>query len=453
MAITMQGSWTIRVKRKGGNAAWRFIVTGADTGYGTHDAITGNIVFASGAQWRIRAQYRPAGLAWLDAPIRFGHPGVLGGMLRFDVVANAADDAGWLMMTATLPVSESDHIVYGTARSYASRSLFNPGRDDFAVLDPNQGIAKACERYPRLAAAIAKLYPQRLLAAPRAGGSVPIVLPTGLPNVASGLVFESTLDDETPLAHDDPFAPHATRVKRAPFAQDALKAGAAVLDADDLAAIAEARENALRLGGEVKRAPGVLLRFSRYLPTAAERAGSAYSGCGTREDLGLAMTDDDGNYLFRFSRPQGCAKGERPDLIAQVLGSELGVRFETAPFCGVANLRRIDLCVPQAALAAAPSDSHEGGSGPSHREPATSLRSWAHEATRGDAVLVTSFVPDGVTASNAEAFVPSRRRAAVNGEQHCVVVTRRRVANEPRVEAAWVPPNQDAGACRVRMPL
>lgn len=444
MAITMQGSWTIRVKRRNGNAAWRFIVTGADTGYGTHDAVTGNIVFASGAQWRIRAQYRPTGLAWLDAPLRFGHPGVLGGMLRFDVVAQTEEGAGWLMLTATLPVSQSDHIVYGTARSYEPRNLFNPGRDDFVVLDASQGIAKACERYPRLAAAIAKLYPQRLLATPRADASVPIVLPTGLPNVANGLVFESTLDGDTTLAHDDPLAPHATRVTRAPFALDALKAGHAVLDADDLAAIAEARETALRLGGELKRAPGVLLRFARYVPTAAERAGSAYSGCGTREDLGLAMTDDDGNYLFRFARPEGCAKGERPDLIAQVLGSELSVRFESAPFCGVANLRRIDLCVPQAALVAAVRD----GGGPSRTVPATTLRSWAQEATRGDAVLVTSFVPDGVTASNAEAFAPRRR-----SEDSRVVVTRRRATSEARVEAAWVPPNQDAGACRIQMPM
>lgn len=445
MAITMQGSWTIRVKRKGGNAAWRFIVTGADTGYGTHDAVTGNIVFASGAQWRIRAQYRPTGLAWIDAPIRFGHPGVLGGMLRFDVVARAEGDAGWLMMTATLPVSESDHIVYGTARSYAPRGLFNPGRDDFVVIDADQGVARSCERYPRLAAAIAKLYPQRLLAAPREGGSVPIVLPTGLPNVANGLVFESMLDGDAPLAHDDPFAPHATRVKRAPFVQDTLAAGAAVLDADDLAAIAEARENALRLGGEVKRAAGVLLRFSRYEPSAAERAGAAYAGCGRREDLGLAMTDDDGNYLFRFARPEGCAKGERPDLIAQVLGGELAVRFETAPYCGVSNLRRIDICIPQAALA----DRREAGA--ARGEPSSTLRSWAQDATQGDAVLVTSFVPDGVTASNAEAFAAPRRRSSV-GDDRRVVVTRRRTANEPRVEAAWVPPNTDAGAFRIQLP-
>ena len=96
---------------------------------------------------------------------------------------------------------------------------------------------------------------------------------------------------------------------------------------------------------------------------------------------------------------------------------------------------------------------HAASTAPSGRReaPAGSLRSWAQEATRGDAVLVTNFVPDGVTASNAEAFGSGQRRVTAVDERK-VVVTRRRSAQAPRVEAAWMPPGLDASAFRVQLP-
>src|SRR6185503_14748520 len=104
-------------------------------------------------------------------------------------------------------------------------------------------------------------------------------------------------------------------------------------------------------------APGILLRFNEYDRTATERAGGPYAGTGNREDLGVAATDEQGNYLFRFSRSLAdfasesadLAVGElpsdaiRPDVIVQVLGTG-GVQYESAPYFDIPNLRRIDLC-------------------------------------------------------------------------------------------------------------
>jgi hypothetical protein len=93
----------------------------------------------------------------------------------------------------------------------------------------------------------------------------------------------------------------------------------------------------------VQRAPGLLLRVQEYQPGTAELAGGPYAGEGERHDLNLALTDDAGHYLCRFRSASG---DSRPDIVVQVLGSGLAACHETAPYNRVANLQRIDLCVP-----------------------------------------------------------------------------------------------------------
>src|SRR6185295_8321132 len=103
---------------------------------------------------------------------------------------------------------------------------------------------------------------------------------------------------------------------------------------------------------KVEAAPGLLLRFQEYDRTDAEKAGGSYTGTGSREDLGLAATDELGNYIFRFSRSPldlasealDVASGETlatqifPDVIVQALGSNLDVEFQTAPYYNIPNL-------------------------------------------------------------------------------------------------------------------
>ena len=114
----------------------------------------------------------------------------------------------------------------------------------------------------------------------------------------------------------------------------------------------------------VKDQAGLLLRFHEYDRTGAELAGGAYSGAGEREMLGLAVTDEVGNYIFRFSRDLADVVDElddqvvggpdlvtqlQPDMLVQVMGgaAESDVLFETGLHANIPNLRRINLCIPE----------------------------------------------------------------------------------------------------------
>jgi hypothetical protein len=361
MAITMQGSWTLRVKTNLSAFAQRFIVSGATTGNGTYDGVVGNAVFVTGAQWSLTVQHRPSAQIWRDSAQRLGLPAVEGGLLRFDVASNDGGldlDYDDLVLSCSLPASQADYVVYGNVKTYSGACLFNPGRDDYLVIDPPFDIAAICTRCPPLRKVIEKLYPERLRAPTDAiPDPTPLVIPSGLPNVAVGLLFQSC---ELPMGDFDGIGKQAeavealrTTIKRVPFKPSPLKAGVTQLAHSELEAIANIRDTAIRLRYQVEPAPGLLLRFQRYGRTASDLLDGPYIGAGPRQHLGQAVTDEQGNYLFHFRQASGgAAVGDvpatlqRPDLIVQVLGAGLRVRFETAPYDNIANLRRIDICVP-----------------------------------------------------------------------------------------------------------
>ena len=381
MAITMQGAWTLRVSTHNAAFAQRFVVTGATSGNGTHSGSVGTSVFVTGAQWSVDIQHQPgAGQPWRSSAQRITFPSVYGGLLRFDI---QSDDSGGahgpdgdyddLVIACSLPASPADYVVYGTAKTYAGACFFNPCRDDYIVIDPPFELATVCMRYPQLCSVIARLYPERLRV-PRfplpgpAPELTPIVIPTGLPNPANGLLFQSKLSRapqaDAELDHDrrerEAASALQTTVRRTGFRATPLAAGADRLTHADFESIAALRDIGVRLRCNVERAPGLLLRFQEYDRTSSEKLGGPYSGTGVRQDLGLAVTDEQGNYLFRFtpsladiaSEAADIAPGEdlatqlRPDVIVQVLGSGLAVDYETAPYNNVANLQRIDLCMP-----------------------------------------------------------------------------------------------------------
>lgn len=357
MAITMQGSWTLRVKSRNAAYAQRFIVSGAATGNGVHDGIVGLTVVVTGAQWSLQVQHQPTRQAWRDSAQRIGLPSVADGLLRAEIASNDGgldnhfDD---LVIACSLPASQADHVVYGNVKTYTGACLFNPGRDDYLVVDPPFDLVAVCTRCPQLLKVVEKLYPERLRARLDAPPELtPLVIPSGLPNVAVGLVFESRAlsvpEIDAMPSQDDAVEALQTTVKRVPFKALPMQAGIGRLAHTELAAIANIRDMAVRQRYQVEPAPGLLLRFQRYARSPAERHdGAPYTGAGVREHLGQAMTDEQGNYLFRFQHVAegGSAVEQRPDLIVQVLGTGLRVRFESAPYDNVANLRRIDLCVP-----------------------------------------------------------------------------------------------------------
>ncbi|HEX3141431.1 MAG TPA: hypothetical protein VHQ87_15320 [Rhizobacter sp.] len=356
MAITMQGSWTLRVKGREAAFAQRFIVSGAASGNGSYDGIVGQSVFVTGAQWSLQVQHQPGRQAWRNSAQRIGLPCVEGGLLRFVIASNDGgldDDHDDLVLACSMPASQADYVVYGAVSTCAGSSAFNPQRDDYLVIDSELDLGSVCARYPKLTEVIKKLYPERLQEQRGlAAGPTPLVIPTGLPNVAVGLLFDTSgLDGVEPDSDEDAVVQALkTTVRRVPFRACVPKAGGGRLAKADLQAIADIRDASLRLRSSVEPAAGLLLRFQHYERTAAEAADGPYTGTGAREDLGSAMTDEQGNYIFRFRRDK--LADARPDIIVQVLGSSGQVSFETAPYDKLANMRRIDMCVPRARLRA-----------------------------------------------------------------------------------------------------
>lgn len=358
MAIIMHGSWTLRVSAHNSAIAQRFVVSGAETGNGSHDVAAGAAVQVTGRQWSVRMQQRTAGPSWQDARPRIGYPWIAAGLLRFEI--RSGDDE--LVLGCSLPASSDDTIIYGTARGCAGGSLLNPARNDLIVIDPPVVAHELCRRFPALLPVIEKLYPERLrrfpLPDPRTE-LTPLVLPTGLPAQAQGLLLRSrpapealaalARAEDLDRAQAEAVAALATTVERSAGAS-VLGAGLGRLQRAELEALAELRDAGLRSAAEARPAAGLLLRVQHYERDAVENLGGPYAGKGRRENLGFAITDDQGRYLFRVSRAPGSTPPERPDLIVQSLGNGLTPTWESAPYSQVPNLQRIDLCIPNASL-------------------------------------------------------------------------------------------------------
>ena len=434
MAITMQGNWTIRVKSKDAAFAQRFQISGAAAGNGTYAGdVTTPAVFVTGGQWSINIQNRPTGGAWQDSLQRITYPSAAGGLVHFDIRSNdAGSDADYndLILTCSMPVSASEFVLYGRAKTYAGPCVFNPCSDWYYIIDTPAALARALE-LADLRKIIEKLYPERVrlrvppIPLPDPPPDFrPLILPRGQVGQASGVEFRSkaVLVDSLPAGAEQNarFAVALPRVLDAAAGTasagtasagtasagtaSAGTAGAGTASAGTASALdplktqaaavaalqASARPvsyhaAALSLAGETlskaekfvlasaadryksifacdsEAAPGLLLNFQEYDRTDAEKLGGPYTGAGPRENLGVAATDELGNYIFRFSRSLAdlasealdAASGEalasaiRPDVIVQVLGAGMEVDFETAPHFNIPNLVRIDLCIPR----------------------------------------------------------------------------------------------------------
>lgn len=355
MAITMQGSWTVRVRARHAAYAQRFVVTGAEQGNGVHDGIVGQEIHVSGAHWALQVQHRPTRQPWRDSFQRLGLPSVEGGLLRVPLTSNDGgldDDYDDLVIECSMPVSRHEHVVYGEVAWHTSASPFNPRRDDYLVIDAPFALQALEAQFPALAPVIAKLYPQRVSAATNRDPDLsPLVIPNGLPGVGVGLRFESRPGVIYDPA-DEAAAVDGLRasVGRVPFQSQAMAAGVAALSAGELASIARLRDRVMREASEGAPAPGLAVRLQRYHRSPDEAAGGPYRGNGLREELGHTVADECGRYLFRFRQDE---RSPDPDLIVQVGPAGRAACFESAPYDQVTNLRRIDLSVPRAVALAA----------------------------------------------------------------------------------------------------
>ncbi len=368
MTIQMQGSWTVSVKSKNAAYAQRFIVSGADVGNGTYDGkVSTPSVFVSGDTWSIRIQNKPPKKAWVGSDDQITFPTLAGSLVSFDIQSNDAgsdEDFNDLILTCSTPQTASDFILYGHASCYSGYCLLNPCFRGYVVIETPEAFQEAVLN-PLLREAIYELYPERIkqyerpplpIPEPDPPPFTPIMLPlreqTAVPRQLG-----QTVRLVSDMANAD--APSRLTAGRVVILAEQPQISVAY-DRGLLAGLVDK----LRLRCNVEALPGFVLRFNEYDRTEAELSGGAYSGEGNRELLGLAVTDRNGNYIFRFSRTgvefaseaveDTPAGGDplvqaMPDVIAQLLSSTApdGVAHETGVYWNIpAPLKRIDICIP-----------------------------------------------------------------------------------------------------------
>ena len=370
MTIQMQKSWTVSVKAKNASFAQRFIISGANVGNGAYDGKTTTPpVFVSGNNWSIRIQNKPTNQPWVDSDDQITFPLLSGGEVRFDIQSNDAggdQDFDDLVLNCSTPQSSSDFIVYGHAGCYSGRCLFNPCLGPYIVVDTLAAFRKVIEN-PLLRSAFNELYPEKVREYERIPRPIPIPQPEPDPFIP--MVLPLRAQTALPL----PMAQEVKRVKGVNEDKEttALVAGRVMNVATQ--AIKPLAYDRATLAGLVSKLwlhcdtddlPGFVLRFKEYDRTEAELSGGAYSGEGSREQLGMAVTDRNGNYIFRFTRSgaefveeaiNDTASGENlfqqmmPDVIAELLDSTApnGVAYESAPYWNIPSpLKRINICIP-----------------------------------------------------------------------------------------------------------
>lgn len=384
MAITMRGSWTVSVKSKSAAFAQQFVIAGADAGNGIYMGTVGMSVFVTGAQWSVNIQSQAPSQPWMDSHQRITFPSVSGGLVRFDITSNDTggdEDYNDLILACSMPVSASEFVVYGTAKTYSGFCWWSPCYPWYYVIESAAAL-EAALRVPDLRRVIETLYPERVPRRPGPGPDPaelfrPLVLPTGTLAETSGLVFRSAstrspkpdaaIANEEDVRKFNQAAVSRLKGTAHPVSFDGspVAAGSALLAKDQLATLARLSDKyKLFPACHVEPAPGLLLGFQEYDRTSAEKLGGVYTGTGPRESLGLAATDEVGNYVFRFSRSLADTADETldlgtgeslatqiyPDVIVEVLGTGMAVDFETAPYYNIPNLMRVDLCMPYSSV-------------------------------------------------------------------------------------------------------
>src|SRR5262245_3692462 len=307
----MQGAWTVAVQSKNAAFSQRFVIEGAASGNGTYaGAVATPPVFVTGSDWTVRVQHNP-GSGWVDSDDQITFPTVSLGQYRFLIQTNDSggdQDFDDLVLRCSTPATATDFLLYGNVSSYRGPCIFNPCFPGFVVIDSAVTLKEAL-KYPALRDAIKKLYPERLKPQPPNPPDPPPFKP---------IIF--SLDDDTPLPPKQTLSIRLKKLEGPAEDKKERTARASVATISSLQAVRAAQTptrslidrvavaslvDRIRLFCDSAPLPGVVLRFQEYDRTAAELAGGAYTGAGLRENLGVTVTDRNGNYIFRFTRSIG----------------------------------------------------------------------------------------------------------------------------------------------------
>jgi hypothetical protein len=374
MFISMQGNWTVAVKSKNAAFPQRFIITGATSGNGTYVGdVSTSAVSVVGKQWSIAIQNNPgSGFILSEAKLKF--PQKVGGFYQFDILSNdAGGDADFddLILTCRTPVNPNDYIIYGNVSLYGSNDIchhFNcyPG---YFVIDSYAALLEALKQ-PKLKDIIQKLYPERI-------PPFRLPIPPDPPPFFTPLIINLNSDFQLPPKQVSVFSalqgatPVKTKAADQAFVADYKLDKVlplSIVDTNiklnyDRVGLAKYIDIARPFRCDFEPASNITLNFEEYDRTGSEIAGNPYTGTGFRSQLGNAITDTNGNYIFRFTRSfidnliedfldtgatESTLTQVRPDVIMKVVNPvPFTVLHETPPYFNVPNLKRINLCLPR----------------------------------------------------------------------------------------------------------
>lgn len=376
MIISMHGNWTISVKSKEAAYPQRFVIAGAFTGNGSHD-VTGSTapIAVTGNQWSIAILNDPGnGFRLSDTRIKF--PVISGGNFVFDIESNDAGsdkDFNDLILTCTSPVSVTDYMMYGNVTLYSNTCIINPCFRRWVVIDTYAKYLEAI-KIDELKAAIEVLYPERVVPVnPNPPDPAPFFTPMMI-NIADEIELPQKKWDVFRRIDNGQQASSKKAAARVPSAElmsnfnlektitKSVNTPAIASSVINKVAIGKISDH-LRLRCTTEAGVNLSLSFAEYDRSVAELAGGPYTGDGNRTSLGNAITDINGNYIFRFTQSfselvheidADVAAGEnvlvqaRPDIIVSVADSirPAEIVFESAPYFNIYQMQRIDLCLP-----------------------------------------------------------------------------------------------------------
>ena len=384
MIISMQGNWEVTVKSKSASYQHRFIIQGAASGNGSHNGTTGTSVNVTGNQWSIAIQNKPSS-GWQLSETQIKSPKQVGGNYEFEIWSNDAgvdSDFNDLILTCSTPVNINDFILHGNVTLYSGRCIFNPCRKFPFVIETYPGLKRALKN-PLIKDWVKKYYPERIpqdIDDPNPPDPEPYFKPVVFDLSGEAMQPKSSLNyvrSMYPKEKEEQNKEDKTGKKKAkkPLSEMAasnfqlLSSSSRLATSERIAALSEERIRlATDIGGlfnvcNTEAGSNLTLTFEEYDRTAGELSGGAYTGSGNRQLLGDTITDMHGNYIFRFSfdmtfpgleDSSDIAPGEDvntvmfPDVIVKIVEySPYEVRYESAPFYNIPNLKRINLCLPE----------------------------------------------------------------------------------------------------------
>lgn len=379
MFISMQGNWSISVKSKNAAFPQCFKVIGASSGNGTYNGVVGAPpVNVTGNHWLIAIQNDPgSGFRQSDTRIKF--PTISGGMFRFDIESNDAgadQDFNDLVLTCSSAASVSDYMLYGNVTVYSGNCIFNPCRRRWVVIDTYKQLLDAL-KYDKLKEVIEKLYPERIPPIPQPDPPPffsplminigdDVALPPRVANVYTRTNFQAADSTIKTRKSKEEIAAPQNLLSDFQFVGTKNLSSARTIASDryliDKVGLANLKDS-IRFICNTDPGNNLTLNFVEYDRSSSELAGGPYIGNGNTSMLGSAITDMNGNYIFRFTQSlsevvheveEDVAGGEnslvqvRPDILVRITDSfhPTITLFESAPHFNINQLQRLDFCFP-----------------------------------------------------------------------------------------------------------